>query len=155
MTKKQFVAFARVSSREQEKEGFSLSVQVEAMQRYAQQHNGEICKAFTVAETASKRDERKYFKQLIEWSIKHAHEIDGILFYKVDRAVRNMQDMLCLEGLRNHGINVIFITQECPDTPTGRLYKNMLASMATFQTDQQSQDIKEGVERRVKEGLFP
>ena len=56
---KQFVALARVSSREQEREGFSLEVQEEALRRYADQKNGEIIRFFRIAETASKSDERK------------------------------------------------------------------------------------------------
>ena len=36
----QYVALARVSSREQEREGFSLDVQEEALTRYAVQHGG-------------------------------------------------------------------------------------------------------------------
>ena len=50
---KQFVALARVSSREQEREGFSLEVQEEALKRYATQAGGEIVKFFKIAETAS------------------------------------------------------------------------------------------------------
>jgi hypothetical protein len=49
---KQLVALARVSSREQEREGFSLEVQEEAMRRYATQAGGEIAKLFGIAETA-------------------------------------------------------------------------------------------------------
>ena len=51
---KQFAALARVSSREQEREGFSLEVQEEALHRYATQAGGEIVKFFKIAETASK-----------------------------------------------------------------------------------------------------
>jgi len=53
---KQFVALARVSSREQEREGFSLEVQEEALKRYALQEGGEIIRLFKIAETASKHD---------------------------------------------------------------------------------------------------
>ena len=35
---KRYVALARVSSREQEREGFSLEVQEEALSKYATQH---------------------------------------------------------------------------------------------------------------------
>ena len=56
---KRFVALARVSSREQEREGFSLEVQEEALKRYATQAGGEIVKFFKIAETASKGEQRK------------------------------------------------------------------------------------------------
>ena len=37
---KHFVALARVSSREQEREGFSLDVQEDALRAYARRHDG-------------------------------------------------------------------------------------------------------------------
>ena len=43
---KQFVALARVSSREQEREGFSLDVQEDALRAYAQRHEGSIVKLY-------------------------------------------------------------------------------------------------------------
>jgi DNA invertase Pin-like site-specific DNA recombinase len=50
---KQFVGLARVSSREQEREGFSLEIQEDAIKRYADQHQGTIVRLFKIAETAS------------------------------------------------------------------------------------------------------
>ena len=41
---KQYVALARVSSREQEREGFSLEVQQDALKKYADTHGGKIVK---------------------------------------------------------------------------------------------------------------
>ncbi len=51
-TIKKFVALARVSSREQERKGFSLDVQVDALARYAARVGGEIVKLYRIAETA-------------------------------------------------------------------------------------------------------
>ena len=62
---KRFAALARVSSREQEREGFSLEVQEDALRRYATQAGGEIVKLYRIAETASKADERKTFRELV------------------------------------------------------------------------------------------
>ena len=50
---KQFVALARVSSREQEREGFSLEIQEDALQRYATQAGGQIIKLWKIAETVA------------------------------------------------------------------------------------------------------
>ena len=62
--RKKYLALARVSSREQEREGFSLEVQETALERYAEQHDGKIVKLFRIAETASKPEERQTFKEL-------------------------------------------------------------------------------------------
>ena len=74
---KQYVALARVSSREQEREGFSLDIQVDALKRSAESHDGTIHRLFRIAETASKSDERKTFRELIAYTQKHCIELDG------------------------------------------------------------------------------
>ena len=153
---KRFVALARVSSREQEREGFSLDVQVEAFERWAQKSNGKIVKLIRIAETASKKAERKAFKEMLAYVKKNAKSIDAVLFYKVDRAARNLFDYVELERLEaDHGVPVIYTTQPTEDTPAGRMMRRMLANMASFYTEQMTIDIREGIQRRVKAGLFP
>lgn len=152
---KRYVALARVSSREQEREGFSLDVQVDALRLYAQRSNGEIIRMFRIAETASKHDERKTFKELLAYAKANSHRLDGLLFYKVDRAARNLFDYVELERLESEsGIQFISVSQPTENTPAGRMQRRVLASMASFYTEQQSLDVKEGLARRVQSGLF-
>ncbi|QDT57079.1 hypothetical protein Pan44_51450 [Caulifigura coniformis] len=153
---KQFVALARVSSREQEREGFSLDVQVEALRRYATLHNGTIVRLFKIAETASKRDERKTFREMIAFAKKHCASLDGLLFYKVDRASRNLFDYVELERLESeYDVPFISVTQQTENNPAGRMMRRTLANMASFFTEQMAVDISQGISRRVQEGLFP
>jgi len=154
-TTKRFVALARVSSREQEREGFSLDVQEEALRHYAERHDGEIVQFFRIAETASKRDERKTFRSLLEYAKKNSSKLDGLLFYKVDRAARNLFDYVELERLESeYGLQFISVSQPTENTPAGRMQRRMLASMASFYTEQQSLDVKDGLAKRVQHGLF-
>ncbi len=153
---KRYVALARVSSREQEREGFSLDVQVDALRHYAERNNGEIIRLFRIAETATNHDERKTFKELMAFAKKNSHKLDGLIFYKVDRAARNLFDYVELERLESeYGVQFISVAQPTENTPAGRMQRRMLASMASFYTEQQSIDVKEGIERRVESGLFP
>lgn len=152
---KQFVALARVSSREQEREGFSLDVQVEGLHKHAERLGGEIVKLYKVAETASKAEERKAFRELLAYVKTNARQLSGILFYKVDRAVRNILDLADLERIEaEYGVPFIAVTQPTDNTPAGRFQRRMLATMATFQTEQQSVDVREGHARRVQSGFF-
>ena len=152
---KQFVALARVSSREQEREGFSLEVQEDALKRYATQAGGEIAKLFRIAETASKGDERKTFRELVAYAKKNAAFLDGLLFYKVDRAARNLFDYVELERLESeYDLPFISVSQPTENTPAGRMMRRTLANMASFYTEQQSVDVREGLARRVQEGWF-
>jgi site-specific DNA recombinase len=152
---KRFVALARVSSREQEREGFSLAVQEDALKRYASQAGGEIMRLFRIAETASKTDERKTFRELIAYAKQHAAEIDALLFYKVDRAARNLYDYVELERLESeYDVPFISVSQPTENNPAGRMMRRTLANMASFYTEQQSVDVREGLARRVQEGWF-
>jgi DNA invertase Pin-like site-specific DNA recombinase len=152
---KQFVALARVSSREQEREGFSLAIQEDALRRYAEQAGGTIIQFFRIAETASKAEERKAFRQLLAFAKKHCAELDGLLFYKVDRAARNLYDYVELERLESdYQVPFISVSQPTEHTPAGRMMRRTLANMASFYTEQQSVDVREGLARRVQEGWF-
>lgn len=151
-----FVALARVSSREQEREGFSLEVQENALRAYAEKQGGTIDKMFRIAETASKRDQRKAFKELLVYAQKHAAKVSAVLFYKVDRAARNIFDFVEIERLEfEYGVPAIYVAQPTDRTPAGRLQRRILADMATFYVEQQSVDIREGMQRRVQNGFFP
>ena len=152
---KQYVALARVSSREQEREGFSLDIQEDALGRYAESHEGKIVRLFKIAETARKADERKTFREVIAFCKKHCMELDGLLVYKVDRAARNLFDFVEIERLESeYDVPFICVSQPTENNPAGRMMRRTLANMASFYTEQQSVDVREGLARRVREGWF-
>lgn len=93
---------------------------------------------------------------MVKYVKRHATELDGILFYKVDRAARNLFDYVELERLESeYGIPFISVSQPTESTPAGRMQRRMLATMGAFFTEQQALDIREGLSRRVQNGLFP
>jgi DNA invertase Pin-like site-specific DNA recombinase len=153
---KNFLAVARVSSREQEREGFSLDVQVDGLEGYAISKRGKIERLWVISESATKSDQRKIFREILAYAKRHHRRIDGILFYKVDRALRNMRDLVDLEELESkYGVDFISITQPTENTPSGRMMRRQLATFAAFTTEQQSLDVREGIAKRVDEGWFP
>lgn len=130
-------------------------MQEEALRRYATQAGGEIVKLFRIAETASKGEERKTFRELVAYAKKNAAGLDGLLFYKVDRAARNLFDYVELERLESeYDLPFISVSQPTENTTAGRMMRRTLANMASFYTEQQSVDVREGLARRVQEGWF-
>jgi len=152
---KNYLALARVSSEEQE-HGFSLDIQEDALREWADRNGAAITKMYRVAETAHKSEKRKTFHEMIDYARKNKGEVDGLLFYKVDRAARNMKDWIDLVELRDkHGIEIVCITEPFDETPAGKLNSNMLAAISQFYSDQLAIRTAEGVKRRVHTGLFP
>jgi site-specific DNA recombinase len=151
---KHFVAWARVSSVKQKKEGFSLEDQESRLIEFATRLGGTIVKLFKIAETASKRDERITFREFTSYVKRSARSLDGMLFVKVDRAARNIRDWADLEDLsESAGVPLYFPDQPTGETPAGRMQRRMSAVFASYQTDQQATDIRAGHKRRVENGL--
>jgi DNA invertase Pin-like site-specific DNA recombinase len=154
---KVYWAVARVSGREQKREGFSLEVQEDGFKAYCARNNAIIdtSRFWKIAETATRSEERKVFKEVMALAKKHAGEFDGILFYKVDRSARNLKDYVALEALEtDYNVPIISITQPTENTPAGRMMRRNLAVMASYYTEQQSVDVREGHAKRVQQGLF-
>ncbi len=108
---KNYLALARVSSEEQE-HGFSLDIQEDALREWAAKNNASIAKMYRVAETAHKSEKRKTFHEMIDYARNNKERVHGLLFYKVDRAARNMKDWIDLVDLRDkHGIEIVCITE--------------------------------------------
>ena len=93
---------------------------------------------------------------MIAYAKRHCVELDGLLFYKVDRAARNLFDYVELERLESdYQVPFISISQQTENNPAGRMMRRTLANMASFFTEQMAVDISQGISRRVQEGLFP
>lgn len=79
----------------------------------------------------------------------------GVLVCKIDRAARNLFDDVELERLEvEHDLELVSVSQATENTPAGRMMRRTLANMASFYTEQQSLDVREGLSKRVESGLF-
>ena len=84
--------YVRVSSKEQEKEGYSLDAQEKLGYKYAFRNNFKIVKCWKVSESAW-RKQRKVFNLMVDYAKKHS-EIEHIIFDVTDRMTRNDFDKL-------------------------------------------------------------
>lgn len=84
------VLIARVSSKGQEEEGFSLEAQVKILENYCGGASLRIGKVYKIAESASKSEQRKIFKKAMDYIAKH--DVKHLVVEKVDRHVRNLHD---------------------------------------------------------------
>ena len=89
---RQALLYVRVSSKEQEKDGYSLDAQEKLGKEYAQKRGLKIVRMWKVSESAWKQ-ERIAFNQLIDHSKRHP-EIEHVIFDVTDRMTRNDFDKL-------------------------------------------------------------
>lgn len=84
------VIIASVSSKGQEEEGFSLESQIKLLTTYGDNNGLMIGKKFKIAESASKSEQRKTFREAMAYIEKR--NVKHLIVEKVDRHVRNLHD---------------------------------------------------------------
>lgn len=89
------VILARVSSKAQEDEGYSLDSQVKLLEGYCQNKNLNVVKVFKIAETASKEQSRKVFHELLDFLVKN--NVYHLAVEKTDRLTRNLRDAVAID----------------------------------------------------------
>lgn len=87
----QAVLYVRVSSKDQEKEGFSIPAQLRLLREYAAAHGFVVVREFEDIETA-KASGRTHFKEMRAYLEKHCRSCRTILVEKTDRLYRNPKD---------------------------------------------------------------
>ena len=91
------VVYARVSTPEQEREGFSIPSQLKLLRDYAGTNSIRIDGEYVDVETA-KRSGRTNFDEMIRY-LKRNPSIRTLLVEKTDRLYRNIRDWVTIDGL--------------------------------------------------------
>ena len=89
--------YARVSSKEQEKEGFSIPSQLKLLRGYAEAQGIIVAEEFVDVETA-KQSGRTNFEKLVRY-VKAHPSARTLLVEKTDRLYRNLRDWVTLDDL--------------------------------------------------------
>ena len=92
------VLYARVSSKDQEKEGFSIPAQLKLLRDYAVVSNIVIVREFVDVETA-KRTGRTGFGEMVTFLKKNRATCRIVLVEKTDRPYRNIRDWATIDDL--------------------------------------------------------
>src|SRR6201981_377630 len=91
------VIYARVSSKEQEKEGFSIPAQLKLLKEYAAAQGFSIAQEYVDVETA-KQPRRAAFGEMIDF-LKARPAVRVLLAEKTDRLYRNLKDWVTIDEL--------------------------------------------------------
>jgi site-specific DNA recombinase len=91
------VKYGRVSSKEQEKEGFSIPAQWKLLDRYAKAERFKIVQEFVDIETA-KKPGRPGFDAMVKF-LKRSPTVRVLLVEKTDRLYRNLKDYVTMDEL--------------------------------------------------------
>src|SRR6516225_5547374 len=148
------VLYARVSSKDQEREGFSIPAQQKLLRAYAQEHHLTVAREFVDVETA-KQAGRISFGELIAY-LKATPTCRTILVEKTDRLYRNFRDYVTLEDLR---VTIHFVKEHAVLSPDSRssdkLMHDIKVAMARNYSNNLSEEARKGMREKAEQGHWP
>ena len=151
--------YARVSSREQEETGYSLPSQEKLLQEYAIRKDFSIAKKFSISESASGRNQRKTFNEMLAYARKHNIKI--IICEKVDRLTRNLKDAVAVdEWLEEDADRQVHLVKNSlvmhkNSRSQEKLNWGMNILIAKNTTDNLSEEVKKGQVEKIRQGWLP
>jgi DNA invertase Pin-like site-specific DNA recombinase len=151
---RQAVLYARVSSREQEAEGYSLAAQVKLLRDYAVLHGIQILEEFIDIETA-KRTGREEFGKMLTF-LKRSRKCRVVLAEKTDRLYRNLKDWVTIDGL---GLELHLVKENVILTHDSRSSEKFMHGirvlMAKNYIDNLSEEVTKGMVEKAEQGMWP
>lgn len=149
------VNYARVSSKEQEREGFSIPAQLELLRNYARQQGIVVIREFVESESA-REGGRTEFGNMLAFLGKNRRKCHTILVEKTDRLYRNLKDWVTIDEL---GLEVHFVKENVTLSPESRSSDQFIHGIKVLMARNYSQNLGEetlkGMLQKAKTGLYP
>jgi len=144
--------YARVS-REEQTQGYSIEVQLEAMRRFCKERGWTIVAEFVEpGHTATVRN-RPVFNEALRKC--QQGEIDVLVTHQLDRFYRNLRLQLeTLSQLGKWGVHYVSVTEQIDyTTPEGLLFMSMLGAFNEYFSKALSAKARRGKLARARSGL--
>ena len=148
------VLYARVSSKEQEREGFSIPAQLKLLREYAFRNDLRLVREFVDVETA-KTSGRQNFEDMVKF-FKHNRDCRIVLVEKTDRLYRNFRDAVTLEDL-DLEIHLVkegqIVSREAKSQ--AKLIHGMQLVLARNYIENLREEVKKGMREKAEQGIYP
>jgi len=148
------VIYARVSSKEQADEGFSIPAQLKLLRQYAAENGFEVAREFTDVETA-KRTGRVGFDEMVQY-LRRAKGRPILLVEKTDRLYRNLRDWVTLDEIdvEIHLVKDGSVLSE-DSRSTEKFMHGIKVLMAKNYVDNLSEETSKGMQEKAEQGTYP
>jgi DNA invertase Pin-like site-specific DNA recombinase len=112
------------------KGGRAAEAQEVALYRYASRREGVIVRLWRTATAPDCQDCQQAREQLLSFAKQNAATLDGVLFYRLDRAAGSFAELRELVRLEvEYGVRLIFVAEPYENMPAARLERRFLAGL--------------------------
>ncbi len=152
------ILYIRVSSKEQEIEGYSVPAQKKLLQEYCSKKGYIVVKEFVDIETA-KKSGRTQFNAMVTYA-KENKLAKHVIVEKTDRLLRNISDYALVDGLIERSDCIIHLVKEnailSKDSRSNEKFMfGIRAVVAKNFVDNLSEETKKGMLEKAEQGFYP
>ena len=152
-TTKRAVLYARVSGDDRKNEGRNLQSQLDMCREYAQERGWRIVAELSEDDRGAKGSSLDLEKLNQALEMARAGEYDVLVVREIDRFARSLaKQLLVEEELKRTGVEVEYVLGDYPDTPEGRLNKNIKAVIAEYEATKITERLTRGRRNKIKSG---
>lgn len=148
------VIYARVSSKEQEKEGFSIPAQLKLLKEYASANGFVVAAEYIDVETA-KQTGRAAFGEMVAYLKAHP-AVRVMLVEKTDRLYRNLKDWVTVDELE---VEIHFpkegVVLSRESRSSEKFMHGIKVLMAKNYIDNLSEEARKGMQEKAEQGIWP
>lgn len=157
---KRAAIYVRVSSigqvqRAESAEGFSIEAQRLACQRRIVELEAEFAGEYVDSAESAKTAGRPQLQALLT-RLRAQRDLDYVIVHKLDRLARNRaDDVEIVAAIRAAGAQLISVSENIDETPTGSLLHGIMASVAEFYSNNLAAEAKKGLHQKARSGGPP
>src|SRR5882724_493130 len=148
------VKYGRVSSKEQEKQGFSIPAQWRLLDQYAKSEGFRVVCEFVDVETA-KKSGRQGFDEMVRF-LKRSASVRVLLVEKTDRLYRNLKDYVTMDEL---DLEIHFVKESVVLSKDSRSSEKFMHGikvlMAKNYIDNLSEETRKGMLEKAEQSIYP
>jgi len=153
MENKNALIYARVSTEEQAKEGYSIGAQKNACYALAKKLRYKILGVYTDEGRSATIADRPQFQAMIKRC--KDGDIGAVIVYNTDRFARNIVDHFTIKKLlENNGVKLLSVMQPhtSEDTPSAFLSEGTMALVNEYYSRDLGEKTKRGLNQKFEEG---
>ncbi|MHC5059111.1 MAG: recombinase family protein [Planctomycetota bacterium] len=146
--------YVRVSQERNARNGWGLGAQESDVARYVQFKRWKPAEVYREEGVSGYDRERPALVRMLADA--KAGKFDIVIFPSIDRAARSVKDMIDIDTiLRRAGVDVIFVREGVDtSTPTGELYRNIIAAVAQWEGRIIYERMSKGKRKKASEGGY-
>ena len=152
--KTRVAGYIRVSQERQARNGYGLEAQETDIRRFAEYKGWQPVELYREEGVSGYKRDRPALERLVADA--KAGQFHTVIFPSIDRTGRSVKDVIEIDTeLRAAGVSIVFLREGIDtSTPTGQLFRNIMASVAEFEGRLIYERLSKGKRRKKANGGY-